>query len=277
LKPAHYNHVGQIVTYTLTATNTGNTTLHNVTVSDTPALDGFSCNPAIPATLAPGSMVVCTGTHTINQSDLDNGSFLDTGNATSDEATAPPAPDTITATQTRTLSLTKADNLNPGHYDHIGQVVTYTLTATNTGNTTLHNVTVSDSPALTNFSCTPAIPATLAPNAAIVCTGTHSITQADLDTGSYLDTGNATSDEATAPPAPDTITATQTRMLSLTKADNLNPAHYDHVGQVVTYTLTATNTGNTTLHNVMVSDTPALDGFSCNPGRYRPRWPRMGR
>src|SRR6185503_20194198 len=111
-------------------------------------------------------------------------------------------------------------------YTTVGQIVKYTLTAKNTGNTTLHNVTVSDTPALTGFSCTPANGATLAPNASIVCTGTHSITQADIDAGSFTDTGHATSTEATALDATDTVFGTKTSTLSLTKADDLNPAKY---------------------------------------------------
>src|SRR5205823_6087856 len=124
-----YDHVGQVVTYTLTATNNGNTTLHSVSVSDTPALDGFSCVPSIPAaSLAPGASIVCTGTHSITQADLDAGSFTDTGHATSTETNAPDAPDTVFGAQSNVLGLTKTDNLNPGGtYDHVGQVVTYTL------------------------------------------------------------------------------------------------------------------------------------------------------
>ena len=265
--PANYDTVGQLVTYTLTATNTGNITLHNVTVSDTPALTGFSCLPAIPvAALAPNQSITCTGTHAITQADLDAGSFTDIGHATSTETPAPDAPDTIQATADAVLALTKTDSLNPATYDTVGQVVTYTLTATNTGNLTLNNVTVSDTPALTGFSCLPTIPvATLAPGASVVCTGTHAITQADLDAGSFTDTGHATSTQVDAPDAPDTIQAAQSAVLALTKTDNLNPANYDTVGQVVTYTLTATNTGNITLHNVTVSDTPALDRFTCLP------------
>ena len=161
------------------------------------------------------------------------------------------APDTIFGTQSTKLGLTKTDNLNPAIYDHVGQVVTYTLTATNISNITLHNVTVSDNPALDNFSCTPSIPvASLAPGVSVACTGTHTISQADLDAGSFADTASASSNEAPAPDAPDTILGTQGAKLSLTKTDDLNPAKYDHVGQVVTYTLTATNCGNVTLHNV---------------------------
>ena len=267
LNPAKYNKVGQVVKYTLTATNEGNITLHNVTVSDTPALEGFACVPTIPASeLAPGKSIVCTGTHTITQEDLNNGSFKDTANASSKEAEAPPAEDTIKAEQKPKLGVTKTDNLNPAKYNKVGQVVKYTLTATNEGNITLHNVTVSDTPALEGFACVPTIPASeLAPGKSIVCTGTHTITQEDLNNGSFKDTANATSKEAEAPPAEDTIKAEQNAKLGLTKTDNLNPAKYNKVGQVVTYTITATNEGNTTLHEVSVSDSPALAGFNCIP------------
>ena len=267
LNPAKYNKVGQVVKYTITATNEGNTTLHEVTVSDSPALEGFGCTPTIPAaSLAPGKSIVCTGTHTITQADIDNGSFKDTASATSKEATAPKAEDTVTGEQKPKLGLTKTDNLNPAKYNKVGQVVTYTIKATNEGNTTLHEVTVSDSPALEGFSCTPTIPAaSLAPGASITCTGTHTITQEDLNNGSFKDTASATSKEATAPKAEDTVTGEQKPKLGLTKTDNLNPAKYNKVGQVVKYTITATNEGNTTLHEVTVSDSPALEGFSCTP------------
>ena len=267
LNPAKYNKVGQVVKYTLVATNEGNTTLHDVSVSDSPSLEGFSCTPAIPvASLAPGASVECTGTHTITQEDLNNGSFTDTGSASSKEATAPDAKDTITGEQKPKLGLTKTDNLNPAKYNKVGQVVKYTLVATNEGNTTLHDVSVSDSPSLEGFSCTPAIPvASLAPGASVECTGTHTITQEDLNNGSFTDTGSASSKEATAPDAKDTITGEQKPKLGLTKTDNLNPAKYNKVGQVVKYTLVATNEGNTTLHDVSVSDSPSLEGFSCTP------------
>ena len=191
--------MGQVVKYTITATNEGNTTLHEVTVSDSPALEGFSCTPTIPAaSLASGASITCTGNHTITQADLDNGSFKDTASASSKEATAPTAEDTVTAEQKAKLGLTKTDNLNPAKYNKVGQVVKYTITATNEGNTTLHEVTVSDSPALEGFSCTPAIPAaSLAPGASITCTGNHTITQEDLNKGSFKDTASATSKEAT--------------------------------------------------------------------------------
>src|SRR5439155_20759660 len=85
---------------------------------------------------------------------------------------------------------------------------------------------------------------------------THKITQADLDSGSFADTGSVTSEGGTKAEDKDKVEADQKPKLGLTKKDDLNPAKYDHVGQVVTYTLVATNEGNTTLHKVEVSDSP---------------------
>jgi uncharacterized repeat protein (TIGR01451 family) len=277
LNPDKYNHVGQVVTYTLTATNTGNVTLHNVSVSDSPELDDYSCDNQDQegSNLAPGDTVVCTGTHTITQGDLDAGSFEDTASATSTQADAPDASDTVFADQSKTLSLTKTDNLNPAKYDHVGQVVTYTLTATNTGNVTLHNVSVSDSPALDGYSCTPSIPAeALAPGAFIVCVGTHAITQTDMNAGSFKDTASATSTEAGAPDASDTVFAAPVTPppppptppltppvvpvppapkidLQITKADNPDP---DVLGTQVRYLIVVKNNGPDTAHNVQMSD-----------------------
>jgi len=63
----------------------------------------------------------------------------------------------------------------------------FSPTATNDGNVTLHNVTVSDAPALTGFSCTPSvlalgllIPALVQTNAPAADEGITAVT-VDLD------------------------------------------------------------------------------------------------
>src|SRR6185295_10007998 len=70
-------------------------------------------------------------------------------------------------------------------YDAVGDVIHYTIVATNDGNVTLHNVTVTD-PNATGLSCTPATPAAaLAPGASMNCTASHTVVLADLDAGHY--------------------------------------------------------------------------------------------
>jgi uncharacterized repeat protein (TIGR01451 family) len=173
-----------------------------------PNASGLACTPANGSSLTAGASLNCTASHTITQADIDAGSYFN--QASDDDGTGGAASAcadvTTPGTRHNVLGLTKTDNLNPAMYDHVGQVVTYTLTATNSGNTTLHNVTVSDAPALDGFSCTPSIPVvSLAPGGTIVCTGTHTITVADLNAGSFTDTGSASSTETSAPNAPDTV------------------------------------------------------------------------
>lgn len=209
-----YSAVGQIVTYTVTATNDGYEPLSNFTVGDAPTPDRFSCSPQV-ADLAVGASVVCTGTHTITQSDLDGGSLSDTasasGTGTAGQIITASASDEVMAAQNLQLTLTKTDNLHT--YNSPGQVVTFTITATNSGNTTLSNVQVADSPALDGFTCAAPV-ATLAPGGVVTCTGTHTVTLNDFyGTGKFSDTATATATGPEGQPvstsAGDTVSAEQ--------------------------------------------------------------------
>ena len=70
--PADRADAGDEVDYTLTATNAGNVTLTGVTVVD-PKLGALVCTPTQPATLAPGAQIVCTGSYTLTQADINAG------------------------------------------------------------------------------------------------------------------------------------------------------------------------------------------------------------
>ena len=153
LKPAKYEKVGQVVEYTLTATNEGNITLHNVSVNDSPALEGFACTPPIPLSeLAPGASIKCTGTHTITQEDLNNGSFTDIASATSTETPGGPAEDTIAADQKPALGVEKEQQIKGSGAGFtkiklgatIGETVVYQIKVTNTGNVSVKLTKLTD-------------------------------------------------------------------------------------------------------------------------------------
>jgi uncharacterized repeat protein (TIGR01451 family) len=73
--------VGDVITYTFAVTNTGNTTLTNVIVTDPMVGLTITGNPI--ATLAVGaSNSTIKGTYTITQADIDAGKVVNTALAT---------------------------------------------------------------------------------------------------------------------------------------------------------------------------------------------------
>ena len=248
--------VNDTLTYTVTATNSGTTTLNNVVVSD-PML---APNSQTCATVAPGATCVLSGTYTVTQSDVDNGSIVNTAGVTSTEITSPvEATNTTNTSQNPELAIAKpapsnADEDGSGDVS-AGDTLTYVVTATNTGTITLTNVTVSD-PLITPNSQTCA---TVAPGATCVLTGTYTVQQADVDNGSIVNTAGVTSTEVTTP-----VETTQTTLVAQIPELQINkpaPANVDEdgsgdvsAGDTLTYTVTATSTGSQTLTNVVVSD-----------------------
>ena len=179
-----YDSVGDVINYTIVATNTGNTTLAAVTVTDARVSD-LVCTPANGSSLAPGASMNCTASHTITQADIDAGSFFNEACVDDGAGGARPACDDVTTTadQNPALSITKV--ATETGYDSVGDVINYTIVATNTGNTTLAAVTVTDAH-VSDLVCTPANGSSLAPGAAMNCTASHTITQADIDAGSFF-------------------------------------------------------------------------------------------
>ncbi len=265
---------GDQVTYTFKVTNTGNTTLHAVTVDDTqvpPASQGnLSAITCLDTTLVPGQFTTCTATYTVTQADIDNGSVDDTATASGTSpsglaVTSAPSAASVTAAQVPGIGIVKSASPSDAAHFTSGQLVTYTFVVTNAGNVTLAPVTVTDT-GFTGSGTPPAVScppggtgaiASLAPGAQATCTAAYTLTQADIDAKTLADTGNAT---GTPPAGPDvtaaspvTIPAQQNPALAIAKS--ASPATVHAAGQRVTYSFLVTNTGNLTLHGIAVDDT----------------------
>ena len=270
--PANQADPGDEVDYTLTATNTGNVTLTGVTITD-PKLGALACTPSQPATLAPGAQIVCTGSYTLTQADLDSGQVVNTATGDTDQTPPTQSTETVPLPQAPALTLVKQGTIDttvvlPNARADAGDRIDYTLTATNTGNVTLTGVTVTD-PKLGTLVCAPAQPATLLPGEHIVCTGSYTLTQADLNTGQVQNTGTADSNQTPPTQAPSTVPVPQSPALALLKQGTLDttvvaPGNRPDAGDKITYTLTAVNVGNVTLTGVTISD-PKLGTLVCTP------------
>ena len=298
---------GEVVEYTIVITNTGNVSLSNIQFVDlgVTVVSGLPIND-----LNPGDVATVTVQQTITQADVDNGSIsnqatvsyddpdgntytndsddgIGTGPDADDADTDPGSdPDDITVIPIprdsrldviKTDDTTIVDANNDGRVD-AGDVINYTITVTNTGNTTLSNVVVTDP--LTGLSQTIG---TMIPGQVETITTSYTLQLADMNNGSVSNQATVTYDDPEAntytndsddsddntnadntdtepnnDPDDETVTDLtpyQQPSLVLVKDDGLP---YDcqelSVGDQIDYAMTITNTGNVTLSNIGLID-----------------------
>lgn len=264
--------VGQVIPYSFRVTNAGNTTVNTaISVSDS-RIASVTC-PALPAGgLAPASFITCTGSYTIAQADIDAGAVTNIASATSGTVTSPPVSHTLTGTQSPALTIAKSSTAST--YSTAGAAIPYSYRVTNSGNTTLTaSIAVADNK-IASVTC-PALPAGgLVPGAFITCTGTYTVTQADVDAGSLTNIASATSGALTSPTATLTITATQAPAMTVLKTSPTTT--FSTAGIVIPYSYRVTNSGNTTLSTaISITDNkiasvtcPALPAGGLLPGAF---------
>lgn len=280
--PQTFSAVGDVLDYTITVTNTGNVSVIAGQMSD-PLLtrtrpDGTAGTITCDAyQLAPGKVATCTGSYTVTQQDLDYGRVPNTATATATDTAGTPvrAQDSVQATAVKKPAMTLDKSADPGTVTAVGQTITYTMAATNTGNVTLSNVFLSDPlPGLSlPLQCTITAPdgstragsgpVSLAPGEVKTCTATRSATQADIDAGSVTNTAKVVADGLT--PVTDQATVTATQQPGLTTTKTVGQANYSAVGQVLTYFIGVTNTGNTTVKNVQLAESIPTEQVTCSP------------
>ena len=279
--PASYDTVGDVVTYTYTLTNTSNVTLTGpFTVTD----DKTTVSCPATSTLAPAASVTCTATYTVTQVDLDAGSVTNhaIGAATFDGGAVVSDPAVVTVEADKQPELTLDKSVTPATYDAAGDVLSYSYLVTNTGNVTITDpVTVTDDQV--TVTCPPLPPGGLAPGAALTCTASHSVTQADVDAGEVINTAAASSGTTTSAVDTATATAAQTSELHLTKVGDIRRPT-TRVGDVIGYTYTLTNVSNVTLNGpftvtddkttVTCPATTTLAPTESSPAPRRTRSPR---
>jgi len=142
--------------------------------------DGASKLAAV--TMAPGDIITCKGRSRVTQADLDQGfavaGITVTGTDPDGETVTGEGMGDIKLTQHPGFSLTKTADKTTAVP---GDLVTYTITAVNSGDTTLVDVIVTDAmPGLSPLDCTwPGDNGTLAVGQQLTCTATYTVTEAD--------------------------------------------------------------------------------------------------
>jgi uncharacterized repeat protein (TIGR01451 family) len=273
-------------------------------VSGMEELATATISPANVPSLAPGASTTFTATLTLSQADIDAGVVNNSAVASSTDpfgatitapgsasTPLPPVPD---------IALLKQGVVDPGPdgVANAGDVINYTFSVRNTGNVTLHDITLTDPIAGVTLAGGPI--ASLAPNAldTTTFTATYALTQADLDLGhfdnqaevtgtapdntttvsDFSDDDSETADDVTViplAPAP-AIALLKTLDTSTypTAVEDVNANGLNDVGDRIHYSFAVHNTGNVTLNNVYVQDrNPAIittplppTGLSLAPG-----------
>lgn len=196
--------VGETITYTFVATNSGNMPLTDVVISEgdfsgAGDLSALECDIAAPVALAPGEALTCTATYAVQQADVDAGGVTNTATATGNDPSGAPVPpvedeDTVTFEQAPALALDKTADTDKVK---AGDTITYTFTVENDGNVTVSDVQIEESEFsgagdMSELECDTAIPATLAPGETLACTATYEVQQADAAAGEITNAALAT-------------------------------------------------------------------------------------
>ncbi len=269
---------GDVVNYLIVVQNNGNTNLSNISLSC--ATLTLSNNNIM--TISAGQSATITATHIVTQADIDAGQILVSVQSTcnisgttltrySDDAdSASPTGNTdptIThIVQNAQLNLVADDQLPylPQNLS-VGDQIVYEIIATNTGNVTLTNpINLTNNNATNNHTAINR----LGVGNTYLFNETHTITQADIDTGQvsfsafatttyHGQTINATSDDVnlnTIPNEPTITYIAQTPQLTVTLDDNRAYIPQNvQAGDVISYTIRVSNTGNTSLDNIVLN------------------------
>ncbi|SHG30532.1 conserved repeat domain-containing protein [Flavobacterium segetis] len=191
--------IGDVITYTFTVTNTGNTTLTNVVITDPMIGLTLTGNPIV--SLAKGaSSSSIKGTHIITQADIDVGKVTNSATVTAKDpqgnnitdvsgtSNDDNNPTVITFNQNPSVALVKTANLSGSGI--LGDKINYIFSVTNTGNTTLTNVVVTDP--LVGLTIIGIPIASLAPGKVAVAMATYIITKENIDTGKVTNSATVT-------------------------------------------------------------------------------------
>lgn len=279
---ASANEAGQTLPYELEIENTGQVSITVDSVSatlpdnSTATLSGPNESIQPPnGKIDPGETWTYTTEYLVTQDDLDNKTNLTSVSSTSTSAStsselrfAEVPVDKVTS-----VGLTKRITAN-ATYDTVGDVIQYEFDVENTGTQTLAGPATIDDGLIGDESC-PSLDGVgngdsdLQPGEVVICTGSLTVDQGHLDTGSIENSATATVDGVTSDQSSVTATANQMPAITLIKSissitvvntTTVTTPTYANVGDVISYDFNVQNSGNQTLDGpVTVSDDRTTD------------------
>jgi gliding motility-associated-like protein/uncharacterized repeat protein (TIGR01451 family) len=249
---------GEVITYFFKVTNTGNTTLTGISVSDDKqgsiVLDNTS--------LSPGEIAGGTGTYTVTQSDMNAGNqIVNTVTVTTSEGATDTDSETVNINQSSSVTIEKT--ADKSGVSTAGELITYTYMVTNTGNILLTGVKVTDDK-LGEITLDSGI---LLPGASVEGVATYNVTQADINAGNDI-VNVATVTTMQGPTASDDEIVKIDRNPGLNVIKTASPVTYSSAGNLIYFTIVVENTGNIMITDIVVSD--PMTGLSANLNSLSP-------
>ena len=277
---------GDVVSYTVLVTNTGDATVTDLVVQDTLGGGIPQTLPCIPTALDAGDVAICLAyEHTITQDEFDAGTALaNVASATAldpdeDEVTAEAEASVSMGPAQAALTLSMSTLITDDDGDGVadaGEHVESSFSVTNDGNVTVAALALDATPGGT-LAC---VPATLAPQATADCGSIETaVNQADVDAAAPIAhaatvqgtsaRGDAVEDSAQASTA---VVAAAPALLASIALELQNDVDGDGLvdeGDTVRLDFTVDNTGNVTLGGVIATAQPG-GAVACLPAMIAP-------
>jgi hypothetical protein len=257
-----YSLVGEVIHYNILVRNSGNVSIISTAVTDPNAVI-ISARPN--TILLPGETFTVLANHTVTQADLDAGEIVSVATSTGFDLQGNTIekkgnPVTVLAIQRREMSIENS-SVQP-LFRNVGEVVNYNLVVTNTGNITLYTIELADPTILLN-NLTPL--ASLLPGKAYSLTGSHIITQEDMDAGKVISIVTAKGLDINGKSVENSsnkVTIFGNQRPDMMARTATSDSTYNSVGQVIRYSVVIRNTGNVTMNDIHVTDAKVLLDFS---------------
>ena len=250
--------LNEIVTFTIRVTNIYDE-VKTITLRE---IEGVTLAQSVFEDVQPGDTIVATATYQITESDILNGSFVNTVTATFSDGGTFENTDEVTPEEPNGhLTINKVTTSTPanGTGYALGETITYEITVVNDGNLTITDITVTDD--LTGDEWTIL---SLEPGAEQTFTAEYVVTEADILAGSVKNVATATGtspdpddpDPGVDPGEEEDETEEPNGHLTINKVTTSTPANGTGyaLGETITYEITVVNDGNLTLTGITVTD-----------------------
>ena len=278
------NSTSDVITYSYTLTNTGNTAISGIVLTDdngTPGDTSDDFSPSFVGGDTDGDSALDVGeTWTYSRTKNVTQAMLDAGTDIVNIVTADDGPDgapadtddaTVDVVQSKALNVEKNASVTGDTADATSDVITYSYTLTNTGNAAISGIVLTDdngTPGDTSDDFSPSfVGGDTDGNSALdvgetwTYSRTKNVTQAMLDAGTDI-VNIVTADGPDTAPATDdaTVDVVQSKALNVEKNASVTGDTANSTSDVITYSYTLTNTGNAAISGIVLTDDNGTPG-----------------